>query len=81
MDRRGEIGLIFPTARNLERLALFGDFSEAVENAEATPMRVIRSYTEERDGEMHLCIPEDVGYPVTAQPLAQVLRGLPKAPN
>ena len=38
---RGEIKVIFPTRRNLERLALFGSFAEASAQAQAIPVRTI----------------------------------------
>ncbi|MCP4638759.1 MAG: NUDIX hydrolase, partial [Methyloversatilis sp.] len=28
----------------------------------------------ERGGERHLCIPDDLGYPITTQPLDQAIR-------
>jgi len=81
MNARGEIAVIFPTHRNLERLAQFGNFAEAVAQARAIPPRVIQLYEEARNGEPHLCIPEGHGYPVTGQPLAQARYGDPGRPN
>lgn len=71
----GEISVIFPTRRNLERLALFASFAEARTQAGRFPIRTICPVKQERDGEMWLTIPEDCGYPVTAQPMATVKRG------
>lgn len=75
MADSGEISVIFPTRRNLERLALFASFAEAQAQAAATPIRTISPRREERGGEMHLTIPEGLGYPVTAQPMSTVRRG------
>jgi len=75
MADAGEISVIFPTRRNLERLAQFASFAEAAAHARATPVRTISPRHEDRDGELHLCIPEGLGYPVTAQPMATVARG------
>ena len=75
MDAAGEISLIFPTRRNLERLAQFDSFAEAAAHSRTTPIRTIAPHHEDRDGELHLCIPEGLGYPVTAQPMASVRRG------
>ena len=75
MAERDEIGVIFPTQRNLERLALFGSFAEAREHSENTPLRMITPGREERDGETWLTIPEGHGYPITGQPLATARRG------
>lgn len=66
---RGEARLIFPTRRNLERLARFGSFDEAMTHARAHPVRKIVPWIEERGGTDHLCIPDDLGYPVTAVPM------------
>lgn len=66
---RGESRLIFPTRRNLERLAQFGSFAEAMTHANAHPVRKIVPWVEARGGADHLCIPDDLGYPVTAVPM------------
>ncbi len=66
---RGEARLIFPTRRNLERLARFGSFDEAMTHAHAHPVRKIVPWIEDRGGTDHLCIPDDLGYPVNAVPM------------
>lgn len=71
----GRLSLIFPTRRNLERLALFPSYAAAVTQARAFPVRVVVPWSETRDGEEHLCIPDDLGYPVTAERHDQVRRG------
>ena len=71
----GRATIIYPTRRNLERLALFGSFADAVEQAQAIPVRTITPWQEERDGRPHLCIPADLGYPVTSEPLGNAMRG------
>ncbi|QNN64196.1 NUDIX domain-containing protein [Sphingomonas rhizophila] len=70
----GTAGAIFPTKRNLERLARFADFSQAVEDARRYPMDTIVPWVEERGGERHVCIPPDRGYPVTSEPLTSAVR-------
>ncbi len=72
---RGEIKLIFPTRRNLERLALFASFEEARAQAEAIPVRTIMPRVVEQDGQPWLTILTDAGYPVTAELLENVARG------
>lgn len=67
--------VIFPTRRNLERLAQFASFDEARAQAEAIPVETISPRQQERDGETWLTIPEGLGYPVTAQPMSDVRRG------
>lgn len=71
----GRAALIFPTRRNLERMARFAGFDAAVADARAHPIRTITPWEEERDGERWLCIPEGLGYPVTAQRLKDAMRG------
>lgn len=70
----GNVHVIFPTRRNLERLARFADFAEAVTNATAFMPRIVTPWTELRGGVQHLCIPDDLGYPVTSEPLASASR-------
>lgn len=72
---RGEIKLIFPTRRNLERLALFASYEEARAQAEAIPVRTIMPQVVEQDGKPWLTILADAGYPVTAELLENVARG------
>lgn len=75
MADRGEISVIFPTRRNLERLAQFASFAETRAHAEATPIATISPRHEDRGGEKYLVIPEGLGYPVTAQAMSTVRRG------
>ena len=65
---------IFPTRRNLERLARFGSIAEARADAARHPVRQITPWVEERGGVSHVCIPEDAGYPVTSEPLETARR-------
>jgi 8-oxo-dGTP pyrophosphatase MutT (NUDIX family) len=71
----GRVTVIFPTRRNLERLARFTSFDAAVVDARAHPVRTITPWIEARDAVAHLCIPDDLGYPVTAEPLSETVRG------
>ena len=71
---KGDIKIIFPPRRNLERLAQFDSFAEAKAQAEAIPVRTITPHMGERDGKTWLEIGEDLGYPVTAEPLTTVAR-------
>lgn len=75
MAEGGEIKLIFPTRRNLERLALFRSFEEARAQAEAIPVRTIIPAVDETSGKPMLTILEDAGYPVTSELLETVARG------
>lgn len=75
MAERGEISLIFPTRRNLERLAQFPDFATAKSHAEATPIRVITPQVDTEGDQPVLRIPDDAGYPVTTEVLERAMRG------
>lgn len=71
----GRVTIIFPTRRNLERLAQFGSVDEAMVDARKHPVEVITPFVEERHGVPHLCIPDGLGYPVTSEAVASVRRG------
>ncbi len=75
MAETGEIKLIFPTRRNLERLALFGSFAEARAQAEAIPVKTIIPQIDDRNDQPMLTIMEDAGYPITSELLSTVMRG------
>ena len=70
----GRAHAIFPTRRNLERLAGFGSFAEARQDALRYPVQRITPWVEERGGERFVCIPEGIGYPVTAEPYSSARR-------
>ena len=72
---RGDIKLIFPTRRNLERLALFSSFKEARAQAIDIPVRTIVPRIDNSGEEPMLRILENAGYPVTSELLDTVARG------
>jgi 8-oxo-dGTP pyrophosphatase MutT (NUDIX family) len=72
---RGDARVIFPTRRNLERLARFDSYEAALADALAHPVEIITPWREARGGVPHLCIPEGLGYPVTSEPFAGAMRG------
>jgi len=74
-DRRGEARLIFPTRRNLERLALHSNFDAIKGDAEAHAIEPISPWVEEIEGENFITIPEGIGYPVTREKLDGLWRG------
>lgn len=71
---RGEGQIIFPTRRNLERLAQFMSYDDIAAHAQSIPVEKVMPWFEERDGEKHLCIPAHLGYPVTSEPLTTLRR-------
>jgi 8-oxo-dGTP pyrophosphatase MutT (NUDIX family) len=70
----GDDHAIFPTKRNLERLARFATIDEARRDAALYSLDTIIPWVEERDGAPHVCLPADRGYPVTSEPLATAFR-------
>jgi 8-oxo-dGTP pyrophosphatase MutT (NUDIX family) len=69
----GRHKIIFPTMRNLERLARHDSFAAVLAHLDAVPLKTITPEILERDGVRWLCIPEDAGYPVTGVPLTEVV--------
>ena len=74
-DRRGEARLIFPTRRNLERLAQHGDFAAIRADALSHPIEPVTPWVEECGGEKFITIPGHLGYPVTQEKLDGLWRG------
>jgi hypothetical protein len=74
-DRRGEARLIFPTRRNLERLAQHSCFDEIRADAMAHPIDPVTPWVEEVEGERFITIPDHLGYPVTQERLDGLWRG------
>lgn len=70
----GRAQAIFPTRRNLERLARFASLEEARADAALHPVQKITPWVEERNGRKWVCIPEGIGYPVTAEPFETARR-------
>ncbi len=73
---QGTAHAIFPTRRILERIATATDFSSLMLPTGDDPFEPIIPWTEERAGETCLCIPENRGYPVTAEPWSRVMAEL-----
>lgn len=70
----GRAHAIFPTRRNLERLARFGSIAEARADAARHPVQKVIPWVENRDGVPWLRIPDGIGYPVTAELLETARR-------
>ena len=71
---RGEASAIFPTKRNLERLAQHANLEAAISDAGTHSLDTIIPWIEEIEGEPHVRIPEGRGYPVISEPLATAFR-------
>jgi 8-oxo-dGTP pyrophosphatase MutT (NUDIX family) len=74
-DRRGEARLIFPTRRNLERLALHPTFEAMKADAKSHSIDPISPWVEQIEGENFITIPDGIGYPVTRERLDGLWRG------
>lgn len=68
----GEIKAIYPTRRNLERLAQFHSYEDAKTHTKTTPAKAISPWVVRSEGQDMLHIPDGLGYPVTAAPLSQI---------
>jgi 8-oxo-dGTP pyrophosphatase MutT (NUDIX family) len=74
-EKRGEARLIFPTRRNLERLALHTSFASIRADALAHQIEPITPWVEVHGGEQFITIPDNLGYPVTRERLEGLWRG------
>lgn len=74
-DRAGQVQLIFPTRRTLERLAQHNSFDAMIEDARSHSLEPVTPWVEERDGERFITIPQGIGYPVTQEKLEGLWRG------
>jgi len=74
-EAHGKARLIFPTRRNLERLAQHADFEAIRADALGHPVEAVTPWVEERGGEKFITIPADLGYPVTQERLDGLWRG------
>lgn len=66
--------VIFPTARNLELLAVSPSTGAVIDFARRRPIRPVSPEVITRDGAMYLKIPDDLGYPVTEEPIETATR-------
>ena len=69
-----EISVVFPTLRNLERLAQYPTSATLLERLAASQLTRIQPEIVERDGETWLTIPAGCDYPVTEERLNSVRR-------
>jgi 8-oxo-dGTP pyrophosphatase MutT (NUDIX family) len=72
-SRAGKYYIIFPTMRNLERLAEHPRYEAVLEHLKSVPVMLITPEVREYDKVKFLCLPEDSGYPVTRVPLNEVV--------
>ena len=72
---RGEINVIFPTLRNLERLAQYSTIEALTARLAAIPLVRVQPEIVTRGGEQWLTIPAGCDYPVTEERLLSAKRG------
>ncbi len=70
----GDIAVIFPTRRNLERLAQYDGVATLLDRLATLPVTRIQPAMIERDGARWLTIPEGCDYPITEERLTSVRR-------
>ena len=71
----GERKLIFPTARNVELLGVSKTAAGVIRFAGERKIEQVQPWIAERGDERFLTIPDDLGYPVTEEPLTSAMRG------
>lgn len=62
--RDGSRTIIFPTLRNVERLAKFNSPADAIDNCRTQAIVPVLPWSEKREDGMWLCIPTNAGYEV-----------------
>ncbi len=72
--RAGKRTVIFPTMRNLERLAKYGSIDAAFEDAAAQTIVPILPWTEKREDGNYICIEKNAGYDVTEEKLPEKMK-------
>lgn len=70
----GSRKMIFPTARNMELLALSASVEDVFADAARRVIEPIEPAVEQRDGKSFLTIPGHLGYPVTSESLESAFR-------
>lgn len=68
---RGERTVIFPTLRNVEKLAQFDSVSQALRATAASQVVRVEPWTERRDDGTFLCIPPEAGYAVSEEKMPE----------
>lgn len=68
---RGERTVIFPTLRNVEKLAQFASVEAALRAAATQPVVRVEPWTERREDGTYLCIPPEAGYAVSEEKMPE----------
>ena len=69
--KSGQRTVIFPTLRNLEKLATASSVGEALDNARASSIVPVLPWTEHREDGQYLCIPTEAGYAISEEKMPE----------
>lgn len=72
--KAGKRKMIFPTSRNVELLGVSDKTASVFAMAQARKIRAVVPAVVEREDGVFLTIPDDLGYPITEEPIKQALR-------
>ncbi len=67
----GERTIIFPTLRNLEKLARYDSVNAALEGSRQEEIVTVLPWTEKREDGVYLCIPENAGYSLSEEKMPE----------
>ena len=67
----GKYTIIFPTLRNIEKLATWSTPAAAIEAAKSTTPVPVLPWTEKRDDGQYLCIPVEAGYAISEEKMPE----------
>ena len=71
----GRVRMMWPTLANLARIGQFRNFAETREDAIQHGHHLTIGWSEIREGLRHLCIPDDIGYPISSMPVNKMHSG------
>jgi hypothetical protein len=67
----GKYTIIFPTLRNIEKLATWSTPEAAIEATKSTTPVPVLPWTEKRDDGQYLCIPVEAGYAISEEKMPE----------
>jgi hypothetical protein len=67
----GTYTIIFPTLRNIEKLATWSTPEQAIAAAEQTKPIPVLPWTEKREDGQYLCIPVEAGYAISEEKMPE----------
>lgn len=72
--KTGDRKMIFPTKRNVELLGVSASADDVVQFANDREIRAVEPFIVDKDGKKFVTIPDDLGYPVTEEPIETAFR-------